>query len=179
MTINIDSNFLEVGRGWVTDPEDNCDGTQLNFASYDGLRAPGDDYRPPAGRLKALQCLLKQQGHYQGRVHGRWTNATVKAFQSWQGGRGLQVRDDWTRKNWIILLAAGEKPVLKFGSTGPAVRRLQRALNAAGVAKPLVVNGLFKIETGRALRAWQKKVGVEVSGVASRESWRAISSGRY
>lgn len=179
VTINIDRNFLDVGRGMVAEAETHCDGTRINYTSYETLRPPTEGATPPEGRVMALQCLLSEQQFYGGKINGRWTRATVKAIEAWQGGHDMAVREMWSRKNWMSLLSAGEKPVLKFGSAGTAVRRLQRALNAAGLPKPVKMNGMFKAETDAALRVWQRRVGVQVSGVAGRETWRAIASGRY
>ena len=59
------------------------------------------------------------------------------------------------RRNWMSLLVTGPQPVLKFGSTGPSVRHVQRALNAATSGTDLAVTGLFTQKTDSALRAWQ------------------------
>jgi hypothetical protein len=178
VTINIDRNFLDVGRGMVAESETPSDGVRINFTSYETLRPPAGDVVPAVGRVSALQCLLTEQGFFSGKINGRWNAATVRAIQAWQSGHDMAVRELWSRKNWMSLLSAGDKPVLKYGSTGLAVRRLQRTLNASKSAKPVAMNGMFKTETATALRAWQKRVGVEVSGVAGRETWRAIASGR-
>lgn len=179
VTINIDRNYLDVGRGSVAAAERHCDGTRLNYPTYETLRPPTTDYVPAAGRVKALQCLLTEQELYSGPLNGTWTRATVKAFEAWQAGHKMAQREVWSRKNWMSLLSAGDTPVVKFGSAGAAVRRLQRALNAAGLPAPVRVNGIFRAETATALRTWQQRVGIEVSGVAGAQSWRAIASGRY
>ncbi|HEY0952061.1 glycoside hydrolase domain-containing protein [Nocardioides sp.] len=176
--INIDRNFLDVGRGMVAEPETHCDGVRVNFSSYETLRPPTETVTPPAAQVKALQCLLTEHEFYAGTINGRWTKATVKAIQAWQAGHAMPQREIWSRKHWMSLLSAGETPVVKFGSAGPAVRRLQRALNAAGVAEPVVMNGLFRAATQTALRTWQAKVGVEVSGVAASQTWKALAAGR-
>ena len=179
MTINIDRNFLDVGRGMVADPETHCGGVRINYRSYETLRPPTETTAPSERQVTALQCLLTEQEFYGGALNGQWTKGTVKAIQAWQAGHDMAQREMWSRKNWMSLLSAGETPVLKFGSTGLAVRRLQRTLNAAGVTDSVKMNGMFKAETVTALRAWQQQVGVEVSGVAGWRSWRALATGRY
>jgi peptidoglycan hydrolase-like protein with peptidoglycan-binding domain len=67
--------------------------------------------------------------------------------------------------------------VLKFGSTGPAVRDLQRSLNAATRGTDLPVTGIFASRTDAALRTWQKGVSRTVSGVANPGTWTALASG--
>ena len=179
VTINIDRNFLDVGRGMVADPETHCGGVRINYRSYETLRPPTETTAPSERQVTALQCLLTEQEFYGGALNGQWTKGTVKAIQAWQAGHDMAQREMWSRKNWMSLLSAGETPVLKFGSTGLAVRRLQRTLNAAGVTDSVKMNGMFKAETVTALRAWQQQVGVEVSGVAGWRSWRALATGRY
>lgn len=178
VTINIDRNFLDVGRGMVAPSETHCDGVRINFRNYATLRPPTETTAPGEGQVKALQCLLTEQEFYGGAINGKWTKGTAKAIQAWQAGHDMAQRELWSRKNWMSLLSAGETPVLKFGSTGLAVRRLQRTLNAAGVTRPVRMNGMFKAGTADALRAWQQQVGVEVSGVAGWRTWRALAAGK-
>jgi peptidoglycan hydrolase-like protein with peptidoglycan-binding domain len=74
--------------------------------------------------------------------------------------------------------AGGVNPVLKVGSTGDHVRRLQRALNAANDATRLPVSGVFDGFTERAVRAYQARVGLEGSGVAGSQVWAALLAGK-
>ena len=66
--------------------------------------------------------------------------------------------------------------MLKFGSAGADVRRLQRALNANGAG--IAVHGVFTKGTESALRAWQKKVEIPVTGVAAPNTWWRLRLGR-
>jgi peptidoglycan hydrolase-like protein with peptidoglycan-binding domain len=88
------------------------------------------------------------------------------------------VADRWSRPNWMSLLIDGRASVLKVGSAGPEVRRLQRALNAASATANLPVDGVVGSATTAALRAWQSRAGVEVTGVAAGPSWQALRAGR-
>jgi hypothetical protein len=177
VTINIDRNFLDVGRGMYVEPEKHCGEVRVSYSTYETLRPPTETTVPPAGRVLALQCLLSEQGIYQGKLNGTWNRATAKAIQAWQTKVGMPAGEVWGQKNWMSLLSFGDQPVLKYGTAGPAVRRLQRTLNAAGASDPVRVTGRFTSDTTAALRAWQADAGVEVSGVASRESWKALSAG--
>ncbi len=59
------------------------------------------------------------------------------------------------------------QPILRPGSTGPFVRDLQLALNARLNPSPrLMVNGMFDIPTGRAVRAFQIANWLEDDGIA-------------
>lgn len=175
--INIDRNFLDIGRGSVAAPESHCDGTKLAFYSYDRLSPPTADYVPPAGKVKALQCLLKEHGVYAGAISGTYSARTVTAAETWQTQQGFKAQEKWSVRHWMSLLSAGEHPVLKRGSAGPAVRRLQRTLNAADPTAHLAASGVFEGTTDAALRAWQNGVGLEVSGVAAPQTWAALKAG--
>jgi peptidoglycan hydrolase-like protein with peptidoglycan-binding domain len=79
----------------------------------------------------------------------------------------------------MSLLAAGDRPVVKYGSAGPAVRRVQRALNAvADRSQPLTATGVFDAATTIAVKDWQRSVGVQASGVVGTQSWKALAAGR-
>ncbi|MGH3362950.1 MAG: glycoside hydrolase domain-containing protein [Nocardioides sp.] len=174
VTINIDRNFLDLGKGSWARREVHCDGVDVDLDNYRGL-APGTT---ATGRVRALQCLLKEAGVYDGRLNGRYGRATQAAVHAWQRRRGDAVRDSWSRMNWMTLLAAGERPVAKFGSAGGAVRRIQRALNAASNDPRLAINGVFNRKTDRALRTYQKRVGIRASGVVNPTTWSALRTGR-
>ncbi|MFC7493151.1 MULTISPECIES: glycoside hydrolase domain-containing protein [unclassified Nocardioides] len=182
VTINIDRNYLQLGTGAVAPREINCGGVRLVSRAYAPLRPASASYVPAGAQVKALQCLLQQHGLYNGKVHGRYGKATVAAINAWQTAHGQKVRTSWGLRNWVTLLSAGDTPVVKFGSTGPAVRRLQRALVAAGKgsaeSRAVRATGVFDPRTTAALRAWQKKAKVHVTGVAGTETWAAIQAGR-
>jgi lysozyme len=67
------------------------------------------------------------------------------------------------------------QPVLKNGATGEAVKRLQRALSAAGHAT--TADGNFGPATGRAVRAFQAAHSLQADGVVGPATWRALSDG--
>ena len=77
-----------------------------------------------------------------------------------------------------INLSSGAEPTVKVGSAGPAVRMLQRTLNARSRQARLPVSGTFDAATDAALREWQAKVGLEVSGVAGVDDWALLRAGR-
>jgi peptidoglycan hydrolase-like protein with peptidoglycan-binding domain len=77
----------------------------------------------------------------------------------------------------MTLFMTGPRPVLKFGSTGPAVRRLQRTLNAARPGTDLPITGVFAQMTDSALRAWQISVERKALGVVNPGTWKALAAG--
>ena len=64
--------------------------------------------------------------------------------------------------------AADPTPMLRRGSTGAAVRKLQRALGV----RP--VNGQFGASTLRAVRAFQSKQNLKPDGVVGNSTWEAL-----
>jgi hypothetical protein len=174
VTINIDRNFLDVGKGTWAPTEDHCNATRVSLPRYPRVMADTAD----TTLVSALQCLLRERGTYAGQVTGTYNEALRTAIRAWQRSRGFPVRDVWSRSNWMSLLTAGQTRILKWGSGGPEVRRLQRALNAASDTADLRVTGAFKSTTGVALRAYQKRVGVRNDGIAGPSTWNALRSGK-
>lgn len=179
VTINIDRNFLDLGRGSVPVPEDHCGGVKIAYGIYPVI-SPGNGNRtPPAAKVQALQCLLQEQGLYRGKVNGSYNNRTQAAAQAWQQKKGFPVSTTWNRSNWMSLLVAGHRAVLKYGSVGPEVRRVQRALNAAlDLDRALRATGLFDNQTIDALRTWQQQVGLGQTGVVGTTTWKGLSAGK-
>jgi glycoside hydrolase-like protein/putative peptidoglycan binding protein len=175
--INIDRNFLDLGRGSWAPAESHCDGVRISHREYPGLRPAAGAYVPDPGQLRTLQCLLTEKGLYAGRINGSFTRATLAAANAWQDAHAFPVRPRWTKRNWMSLLADGPSAVLKLGSAGPDVRRLQRALDAASDHTHLRIDGVFSASTAAALRAWQHAVGIEVTGIAAGPTWQALRAG--
>ena len=177
--INIDSNFLELGNGLAAAPESHCGKTRVDFKSYPRLAPPSSGKQPRKLQVTALKCLLREQAVYTGSLKGTYSSRLVQAIRAWKQARGLKVTDAWSPRNWMTLFASagGANPVLKVGSTGSAVRRLQRALNAASTSTRLPVTGVFDGFTDRAVRAYQARNDLETSGVAGTQTWLALSRG--
>ncbi|QCU77515.1 N-acetylmuramoyl-L-alanine amidase [Citricoccus sp. SGAir0253] len=69
--------------------------------------------------------------------------------------------------------AGGSYPSLRRGARGAAVRRLQSALRDAGHS-PGAVDGVFGARTERAVRSYQRALGMSVEGVAGPRTWGSI-----
>ena len=83
--INIDRNFLDVGRGSVATPELHCGGVTIALRHLRHARARRrPTVTPPPAKVKALQCLLQEQGVYAGKINGSYDAATIKAANAWQ-----------------------------------------------------------------------------------------------
>jgi hypothetical protein len=170
--INIDRNYLDLGRGSYAVRENHCDNTRISYWRYRAL-LPGAATK----QVPALQCLLKEKGAYDGPLTGTYDEATVTAATAWMTAQGFISQAKFVPRHWVALLSLGDKPVLKVGSAGAGVRRLQRALAAADPNNRLTATGVFDAATDTALRAWQERTGLPVTGVAAPNTWRKLWQG--
>jgi hypothetical protein len=172
VTINIDTNYLDLGRG--TRPGRAvrfCGGVQVDYARYRRL-FPGS--RTP--QVTALQCLLRRKDLYGGKLTGVYNRGTERAVRRFQESRGLRPTGRMWRSTWTVMLSEGRAPVLKIGSGGRRVRAVQRALNAAAHAE-LVVDGIFGPVTTAAVRGYQREVGLGRTGVVAPNTWALLKAG--
>ncbi len=175
VTINIDSNWLDVGRGSrISREPTHCGGVSYNYPSYSLLR-PGSTN---TAQVKTLQCMLLHRGLYHGAVNGSYGNALVAAVRAYRAKLGWAPSDIWTRHAWVALQAEGSQPVVKLGSASAAVRRVQRGLNAAGVSN-LDVTGVLTQPTVDAIKAYQGKLHMHRYGVMTPFTWAALGRGRF
>jgi hypothetical protein len=172
VTITVDSNFMSLGRGSVAPRAPLACGVGIDLPRYPRLHR-GDHGR----EVKALHCLLKRKGDYRGRMHGQFKGRTYRAVAGYQEAHGIRADGVVTRRTWTTLVAGGSAPILKFGSVGDAVRRLQRALNAAVDAR-LPITGVYAGATTQALRAYQRLRGLAPNGVAADPTWDQLLHGR-
>ncbi len=169
--ILIDRSFMDLGDGSVApSPRRTC-GVRVDFARYQRL---GSGAR--GAQVKAAQCLLRQHGFAPGRITGRFGRRTVRATGSFQRQRHLRVTGRMTPDTWTALLSAGGRRVLKRGSVGDAVRRVQRALNAAD-GDGLSVTGVFDQATTDAVGGYQKSLGMVTTGVVAADTWVQLQAG--
>ena len=175
VTINIDNDWLDVGRGAVAPPTvSHCNGTRVGFKTYFML-APGTDH---PDEVRGLKCLLKEQGFYDSPWMGGSYNPTLaQAVRKWRVAKGLGDYDFVGTSAWEVLLSdGGAKPVLKFGSSSDPVRRLQRTLNAVGLG-PLPMNGIFDAATAQAVRSYRTSVGLPANGIVTTGVWDKFRAG--
>jgi hypothetical protein len=171
-SLKIDHNFMDVGRGSIAPrPAPTC-GVNVNFGDYRSLRRGST-----GAQVKALQCLLKQKKRYDGRVHGRYDARTHRAVRSFQRLRGLGATGRTNARTWTVLLAEGKAPVLKRGSVGEPVRRVQRGLTAA-LNRKVAVTGVFDAATTNAVLAYQQRRGLVRTGVMADDTWAQLVAGR-
>ena len=172
VTINIDSNFIDLGAGSQPVAEGRCPGTRLGYWKYPTLSPASAQ----ATRVKVLQCLLTEQGTYAGPINGSYDAATIAAARAWQAARRFTPSDTFEKRHWIALLSAGARTTIKRGSSDESVHRLQRALNAAGAGR-FRATGVFDAKTETALRTYQSRLRIAVSGVATTQTWNKLQRG--
>jgi peptidoglycan hydrolase-like protein with peptidoglycan-binding domain len=148
-----------------------CGGTRLDFGSYPRLKqgSRGD-------RVKALQCLLKKNARYRGRLDARFDGGVVRAVRSFQRRHDLRLTGQGDAATWTALFAKGAAPLLKFGSAGEAVLRLQRALRAAR-ARSVEPTGVLSDRTAKAVARYQQRMGLDPSGVVTYDTWSRLQQG--
>jgi hypothetical protein len=169
--INIDTNYLHLGRGTLARRAPRFCGVQADFPRYRLLR-PGSTHQ----QVPAAQCMLRNKRYYEGAITGVYDEATRSAVAAFQADHGLRASGRLPRTTWTALLSKGGTPVLKVGSGGNQVRRVQRALNAA-VHAGLEVSGLFDPATTTAVRAYQGERGLPRTGVVADDTWAHLQAG--
>jgi len=125
---------------------------------------------------EVVSCLLSSVGTHQGRPRKVYDRHTADAVRAFQRDRGLPESGVVERATLTALFAAGRRPLLKQGSTGEPVRRLQRSLNAA-LGRTVAVDGIFGPATESAVRHYQRVLGRRSSGVVSLATWRPLANG--
>jgi peptidoglycan hydrolase-like protein with peptidoglycan-binding domain len=172
-TLTVDENWLDVGKGSVGTPSKPlCPGVDVDLRRYPTL-LPGS--RGPA--VEVAQCVLRKLRFMKTKASGRYDKATVQAVKKAQRKLDQKQTGKLTRRTWVALLARGPQPLLKVGSTGDPVRRLQRALSAA-LGKRVKVDGALSQATQRAVLRYQRKAGLAETGVVTDEVWARLDSGR-
>ncbi|MDY6937126.1 MAG: peptidoglycan-binding protein [Cyanobacteriota bacterium] len=109
-------------------------------------------------------------------IFGPKTEAAVKKFQS---DYGLVVDGIVGLRTWNRLAEVRHPivtpgfPLLRKGSTGETVRRLQNLLNRRGYN--LTIDGIFGVRTEAAVKTFQNRNGLTVDGVVGPQTWEALN----
>jgi len=171
--INVDTSWVDLGRGSTLPPEPrHCGGA----ATYDFHRYAPRVLGDKGVLVHTIQCLLRARHLYSGTVDGLYDAQVGAAVRTFRTGLGMSASTSTTRATWVALLSAGRTPLVKVGSAGTAVRRLQRALNAAEGAG-LKVTGVFTAGTTDAVKAYQGSHAMVRTGVAGSGVWRRLQAG--
>ena len=174
VSIAIDANFLDLGRGSKPGgPGPSfCGGMNMNVKRWPVLRAGAS-----STAVKRLQCLLSRQGFYGGDLTGSMDSATVSAVRAMRRDRGMAVRSVAGKGVWLSLHTTGGSYLMKYGAASEAVRRLQRGLNGVFPGS-IKVTGTFEGSTTNLVKRYQERVGMARTGVVTPEVWKKLKAGR-
>ena len=136
-------------------------------------------YRGGTGdAVKTLQEKLNAKGFDSGNVDGIFGAKTYAAVTAFQKANGLGVDGIVGKLTWAKLYDATPvnvtpvttQPMLRTGSRGDAVRKLQEMLNAKGYTCGNV-DGIFGSKTYAAVLAFQKANGLGADGIVGPLTW--------
>lgn len=128
--------------------------------------------------VKTLQETLNAKGFDSGNVDGIFGAKTYAAVTAFQKANGLGVDGIVGKLTWAKLYDATPvnvtpittQPMLRTGSRGDAVRKLQELLNAKGYTCGNV-DGIFGSKTYAAVLAFQKANGLAADGIVGPLTW--------
>jgi peptidoglycan hydrolase-like protein with peptidoglycan-binding domain len=125
--------------------------------------------------VRRLQRALRRTPDLDITVNGVFSpalEATVKAFQS---GAGLTADGIVGPQTWAALPDGGPMPVLRTGSTGAVVERLQTVLTNGASGQwnvtPQGIDGNFGAHTKASVEAFQAWGDVAADGVVGDQTW--------
>jgi hypothetical protein len=81
-----------------------------------------------------------------------------------------------SRKARLRAATAGSTPILRRGSSGEAVVRVQKGMRIAG--RKIKVTGFFNKSTAKAVRSYRSANGLTARPVVNLRTWKALQSGK-
>jgi peptidoglycan hydrolase-like protein with peptidoglycan-binding domain len=127
--------------------------------------------------VRQLQEALKEAGHDPGPIDGEFGPATEAAVRAFQQEKEIAVDGVVGDITWLNIDedAVFSHPVVRRGSTGLAVRRVQKRLTLAGYDTG-GVDGIFGAGTEAGVKALQRDSGLTRDGVVGPQTWNAIDA---
>ena len=115
--------------------------------------------------VRDLQEALKSLGHDPGAIDGIFGARTESAVKAFQQAREIPVDGVVGRVTWINIDEGDQsEPVLRLGSSGLPVRRLQSRMSAVGFDTG-GVDGRFSPKTEAAVKLLQQQSNLGADGV--------------
>ena len=134
--------------------------------------------------VRDLQEALKALGQNPGPIDGVFGGQTEAAVRAFQQAKGITVDGVVGTITWRNIDEGDQsEPVLRNGSTGLPVRRLQSRMSAfksepdGGFPFDTGgVDGRFGPKTEAAVKVLQQQRGITVDGVVGRQTWLIVNS---
>jgi peptidoglycan hydrolase-like protein with peptidoglycan-binding domain len=127
--------------------------------------------------VRDLQEAMKALGHDPGPIDGVFGEATEAAVKAFQQENGITVDGIVSERTWITIdFADRSQPILRIGSTGLPVRRVQRQLmQILGASEVGGVDGRYGPKTEAAVKAFQDQSAATVDGVVGPQTWNELA----
>ena len=126
--------------------------------------------------VRDLQAALKALGHDPGPIDGIFGARTESAVRAFQQQREIAVDGIVGRVSWINIDEADQsEPVLKVGSIGLPVRRLQSRMTAVGFDTG-GVDGRFSPQTEQAVKQLQEQAKIGIDGIVGPKTWAIVDA---
>jgi len=126
--------------------------------------------------VRDLQQALKTLGHDPGAIDGVFGASTESAVKAFQQAREITADGIVGRVTWINIDEADQsEPVLRMGSSGLPVRRLQSRMSAVGFDMG-GVDGRFGAKTEQAVKQLQQLSKLGVDGVVGAKTWAIVDA---
>ena len=126
--------------------------------------------------VRDLQEALESLGFDPGAVDGVFGAKTENAVKAFQQSHEIVADGVVGRVTWINIDEADQShPVLKTGSTGLPVRRLQSRMSAVGFNTG-GVDGRFGAQTEAAVKKLQQDFNLSVDGVVGPQTWQVVDA---
>lgn len=145
----------------------------LNSSTFSELLkmgSKGESVRRLQQRLSVLGYNLGPSG-----ADGDFGQATYNAVVAFQSSHGLSVDGVVGSETWNALFGTASYELLRIGSKGEAVRRLQQMLISLGYnLGSSGADGDFGQATYNAVVAFQSSHGLSIDGIVGSETWNAL-----
>ena len=158
---------LTVGAVAVTAVPAEAASCRTSFGSYAGVEVGST-----GSAAGAVQCLLGRAG-YQVKVDRSFSSSDAAELKAFQSRAELAATGQASGPTWAALIAKGDRPVLRTGSRGTDVTRLQLSLRALG-HRELPGTTYYASLTRTAVASLQRDLGWSPTGVADARVWHAL-----
>ncbi len=176
--------YVKVTKGKVeqSQPDKSQSGTPATPSTSTGSLRSGSS----GERVKSLQTQLQAAGLYSGAIDGKFGSATENAVRAFQRKLGLKV--DGVAGTKTLAALSGQDATepdddavpavsLRPGAKGEAVKALQRRLKTLTLYNGSI-DGKYGTGTENAVRAFQRRMGLKVDGIAGQATLQALETAK-